>query len=84
MGTKARILATVHLDGAVYYPNQVVELPVATAKSLAEQGQVDLHKDAISYCINSLKAEVVVHAAPAAVPPAPTSGEAAAPEPAAE
>jgi hypothetical protein len=71
MGTKARILAVVHLDGKIYQPNQVVDLPAANAKSLADQGQVDPDKGAISYCINELGAEVIVHAAPKAASKAP-------------
>lgn len=64
---KVRILSVVHLDGEKYQPNQVVDLPAAIAKSFAEQGQVDTHKDAVAYCINELGAEVVVHPAPKVV-----------------
>ena len=65
MGTKVRILAMLQLDGVSYQPNQVVDLPPAAAKAFQADGQVDAHKEAVSYCINELGAEVIVHVDPA-------------------
>ena len=66
MGTKVRVLAVLPIGGITYQPNQVVEFEAPVAKTLAESGQVDPHKEAVAYAIKELGAEVVVHAAPPA------------------
>lgn len=66
MGTKVRILAAVTLDGIAYQPNQVVDLPAATAKAQQAAGIVDPHKDAVAYCVAEFGATVIVHKAAAA------------------
>ena len=63
MGTKVRILAACRVGGVAYTPNQVVDFPAPVAKALAADGQVDVHKEAIAYCINELGAEVITHQA---------------------
>lgn len=75
MGTKVRILAALTLDGVAYQPNQVVDMPAATAKSYQAEGQVDANKDAVAYCVNELGAVVIVHAVPVAEAPAETPPE---------
>lgn len=67
MGTKVRVLCQITVAGVGYKPDQVVDLPSAVAKSLAAEGQVDPHKEAVAYCIRDLGAEVIVHADPAEV-----------------
>jgi len=42
-------------------PNQVVEFPSKIAKALATEGQIDTASEAVSYCINDLGQEVIVH-----------------------
>ena len=66
MGTKVRILTDVNIDGVSYKANQVVDLPAATAKAQQESGAVDAHKEAVSYCVNELGAQVVIHQLPVA------------------
>lgn len=61
MGTKARILLSLHLDGRDYEPNQIVDFPPAMAKALSNEGQIDISKEAVSYCTNELGAQVIVH-----------------------
>lgn len=68
MGTQARILVAVQLDGQIYQPNQVVDLPPAVAKALRAEGNVDTSKEAIAYCLDELGATVIVHQAVAVVP----------------
>jgi hypothetical protein len=72
MGTKVRILTAVVLDGIRYQPDQVVDLPSATAKAQQAAGAVDPHKDAVAFCEKVLGAEVVVHKAPAKEAAAPS------------
>lgn len=67
MGTKVRVLCLITVAGIGYKPDQVVDLPSAVAKSLAAEGQVDPHKEAVAYCIRELGAEVIVHVDPADV-----------------
>lgn len=64
MGTKVRVLCLITVAGIGYKPDQVVDLPSAVAKSLAAEGQVDPHKEAVAYCIRELGAEVIVHVDP--------------------
>jgi hypothetical protein len=61
MGTKVRILTDIRIDGVPYAANQVVDLPVGTAKAQESAGLVDAHKDAVAYCINELGTKPVVH-----------------------
>lgn len=71
------VLAAFALDEQHYRPGQLVEFDAATANDLADQGQVDKHKDAIAH----LKAQgvaVIRHPVPAAEteeqdPPPPPS-----------
>lgn len=65
MGTKVRVLCMINVDGVEYKPDQVVDLPAGIAKSLAAEGQVDPHKEAVAYCVKELGAEVVMHVDPA-------------------
>lgn len=58
---KVRMLVDALVDAIQYRGNQVVELPDATAKRLIENGEADGHKDAVAYCLDALKAEVIVH-----------------------
>lgn len=67
MGTKVRVLAACIIGGLSFKPDQVVDLPGPLAKAHAAAGDVDLHKDAVAYCVNELKAEVIVYE----VPPTP-------------
>ena len=68
MGTQARILVAVQLDGQIYQPNQVVDLPPAVAKALRTEGDIDTSKEAVAYCVDELGATVIVHQAAADVP----------------
>lgn len=43
------ILAAFSLDEKRYHPAQLVEFDAGTANDLADQGQVDKHKDAIAH-----------------------------------
>ena len=71
----AAILCAIELAGKRYIPGQLVEFDADTANDLAEQGQVDKHKDAIAH----LKAQgvaVIRHPVPepeaeAETPPPP-------------
>lgn len=47
--TTTAILCGFELAGARYSPGQLVEFEAATATDLADQGQVDKHKDAIAH-----------------------------------
>lgn len=61
MGTKVRILSDVKVDGVDYKPNQAVDLPAGLAKQLAASGSADASAEAVAYCVDELKSEVVVH-----------------------
>ncbi len=65
MGTKVRILSDVKVQGVDYKPNQVVDLPANIAKQLAASGSADASNEAVAYCVDELKSEVVVHQKPA-------------------
>lgn len=65
MGTKVRILSDIKVQGVDYKPNQVVDLPADIAKQLAASGSADASKEAVAYCVDDLKSEVVVHQKPA-------------------
>jgi len=56
----ATILCAFELDGERYRPGQVVEFDAPVANDLAEQGQIDKHKDAIAYA-KSQGATVIRH-----------------------
>lgn len=73
MGTKVRILADVNVHGVDYKPNQVVDLPADTAKQLAAAGNADASKEAVAYCVDELKVEVIVHQKPAAADAHPST-----------
>lgn len=64
MGTKVRVLAACTIGGLLFKPDQVVDLPGPLAKAHAAAGDVDPHKDAVAYCVNELKAEVIVYEVP--------------------
>ena len=64
MGTKVRILADVNVQGVDYKPNQVVDFPAGIAKQLAAAGNADASAEAVAYCTDELKSEVVVHQKP--------------------
>lgn len=64
VGTKVRILTDVNVQGVDYKPNQVVDVPAAIAKQLAGAGSADASADAVAYCVDELKAEVIVHQKP--------------------
>lgn len=61
MGTKARILLSLQLDGRDYQPNQIVDFPPALAKALRTEGMIDTSKEAVAYCVDELGAEVLLH-----------------------
>lgn len=61
MGTKSRILFSQKIDGKNYQTNQVVDLPAAQAKALANEGAIDVNKGAVAYCVEQLGAEVILH-----------------------
>ena len=63
--TPARILVSTVIDGTQYHPNQVVEFSELRAKQLAATGQIDIETAAVSYCIDTLKAELIKHPEPA-------------------
>jgi hypothetical protein len=67
MGTKARILLDVAIDGVRYEPDQVVDFPAAQAKSLRNEGMIDTSAEAVAYCIEQ-GATVIVHQGDAAEP----------------
>lgn len=52
------ILCAFELDGQRYTPGQVVEFVAATANDLADQGQVDKHKDAVMYAMSQGAKEI--------------------------
>lgn len=64
MGKKVRVLVGCTLGGIPFQPDQVVDLPDALAKTHTASGEVDPHKDAVAYCINELKADVITYHAP--------------------
>lgn len=64
MGKKVRVLVGCVIGGIKFKPDQVVDLPDALAKAHAASGEVDPHKDAVAYCVDELKAEVIAYAAP--------------------
>lgn len=57
MGIKARIL----VDCLGYKPDQIVDFPPHLAAHLTDDGAIDPHKDAVSYCLETLGASVVIH-----------------------
>lgn len=64
MGTKVRILVACAIGGMSFKPDQVVDLPATLAKQHAAAGEVDPNKEAVAYCVNELKAEVIAYEAP--------------------
>lgn len=56
----AAILCAFELDGERYRPGQVVEFDATVANDLADQGQIDKHKDAVAYA-KSQGAKVIRH-----------------------
>jgi len=54
------ILCAFELDAQRYTPGQVVEFAAPTANDLADQGQVDKHKDAVAYAL-AQGAKVIHH-----------------------
>jgi len=57
MGTKARILVDITVDGISYKPNQLVEFSELYAKQLASAGRIDTAEAAVS----AFPASVIVH-----------------------
>jgi hypothetical protein len=57
------ILAAFVLDEQNYRPGQIVEFDAATANALADNVQVDKHKDAVAH-LKALGAAVIRHPAP--------------------
>lgn len=63
MAKQARILVDVYLEGQIYTPDQVVEFDDKIAKFLAQEGRIDLAREAVLYCVDALGAKPVKHAA---------------------
>jgi hypothetical protein len=63
MSTKVRVLAKLDLDDKSYEPNTILLLDDKVAKSLQQAGQVDANKDAVNYCVNTLKVTPITHSA---------------------
>ena len=73
--TPSRILVATIVDGTQYHPNQVVEFSELRAKQLAATGQIDIETAAVSYCIDTLKAELIKHPEPEPAPAAAKSAK---------
>ena len=74
MGTIVRILADVKVQNVDYKPNQVVDFPAALAKQLTTSGNADAAPEAVAYCTDELKAEVIAHQAPTSADTEQTRG----------
>lgn len=69
--TRVRVLVDVAINGITYHPDDVVDLPLETAKAHSKEGDVDPNPDAVAYALSQNPGATKAHPgqiAPTAAP----------------